>query len=105
MQTVISQITSSFVDDAIALTTGLGRITVDLATDLLASAHTRLMAPIDRLARACDVAGIISARDAAKTRPCSRGTNLARTPAPLRRWNRIDVFGIRAAFRTLRDLT
>jgi hypothetical protein len=96
MQTVISQIASTFVDDAITLTAGLGRIAVDLVTDLLASARSRLMAPIDRLARACDVAGIISARDAAKTRSRS---------APRRRRVRIDVFGILATFRTLRDLT
>jgi hypothetical protein len=101
MQTVISQIASTFVDDAIALIAGFGRITVDLATDLLASTRSRLMAPIDRLARACDVAGILSARDA----PPSRGANLAKTRAPRRRRNRIDVLGILATFRTLRDLT
>jgi hypothetical protein len=105
MQTVISQIASTFVDDAIALVTGLGRITVDLVTDLLASARSRLMAPIDRLARACDVAGIISARDAAKTRSRSGGAKLAGIQALRRRQDRIDIFGICATFRTLRDLT
>jgi hypothetical protein len=105
MQTIISQIAFTFVDDAIALVTGFGRIAVDLATDMLVSARSRLMAPIDRLARACDVAGILSTRDAAKTRSRSGGAKLAGIQALRRRPDRIDVFGIRATFRTLRDLT
>jgi hypothetical protein len=105
MQTVISQIAFTFVDDAVALIAGFGRITVDLATDLLASTRSRFMAPIDRLARACDVAGIIPAQDAAKTRSRSGGTKLAGIQVLRRRQDRIGIFGIRATFRTLRDLT
>ena len=94
MQTVISQIAFSFVDDGIALATGAKRITIDLALDVLAAARTRLMAPIDRLARACDVAGILSAREAKR-----------RLKADSPRRGRFDVFGIFATFRTLRELT
>jgi hypothetical protein len=105
MQTVISQIASCFVDDAIALITGFGRITADLTTDILAAAGTRIMAPIDRLARACDVAGVITTRDASKTHSRSMGASQAEDRALRRRRDRIDIFGIFAAFRTLRDLT
>jgi hypothetical protein len=94
-QTVISEIAFSFVDDAIALATGFGRITTELARDLSAAVRTRIMAPIDRLARACDVAGSLSARDQIKAKPHSTG----------RRGGRFDVLGVLAAFRTLRDLT
>jgi hypothetical protein len=101
MQTVISQIAFTFVDDAIALTTGFARITADLAIDVLAAARNRMMAPVDRLARACDVAGILSARDAVKTRCHSTPPNLTKPRAP----RRFDIFGILATFRALRELT
>jgi hypothetical protein len=105
MQTVISQIAFSFVDDAVALTTGFGRITADLTIDALAAARTRMMAPVDRLARLCDVAGILSARDAAKTRSRDRAANRQKTGTLRRIRDRFDVFGIFATFRGLRDLT
>jgi hypothetical protein len=114
MQTIISEIVFSFADDAIALATGFKRIAVELAADLVAAARTRIMAPIDHLARACDVAGTLSARDQANRR-ASTGTHLKTTRAsairvsatwaPRRQRDRFDVLGIRAAFRTLRDLT
>jgi hypothetical protein len=96
MQTVISEIAFTFVDDAIALAAGFKRIALEPAGDLVAAGRARIMAPIDRLARACDVAGTLSARDRVKRRP---------TCAPPRRRYRFDVLRIRAAFRTLRDLT
>jgi len=51
MQTIVMEITNTFIDDAIAFMRGCGRIIVQIP-----------MAPIDRLARACDVAGVLSDR-------------------------------------------
>jgi hypothetical protein len=99
MQTIISQTTHSFADDAIALATGFKRITIGLATDALTAMAQTIMAPVDRLARACDVGGIIAARDAAKRRSRAGAASLRRRLA------RFDVFGICATFRGLRDLT
>ena len=96
MQTVLSEIAFTFVDDAIVLATGFGRFTAELASDLGVAARRRIMAPIDRLARACDVAGILPARNQSKTK--------TKTRAP-RRGGRFDVLGMRATFRNLRDLT
>jgi len=53
MQTLAVDIATTFVDDATALVTGLGRA-------LLRSA----MAPIDRIANACDIAGVLAERRA-----------------------------------------
>ncbi|QPF85380.1 hypothetical protein IC762_03325 [Bradyrhizobium genosp. L] len=67
MQTLALELTTTFVDDAIELVKGLGRITVDLAT-----------APIERIARACDVAGVLEQRRAnrraASSQSCNRRT-------------------------------
>jgi hypothetical protein len=51
MQTLAFEIATTFVDDAVALIRGFGRIIVQI-----------LMSPIDRLANACDVAGVLSSR-------------------------------------------
>jgi len=48
MQTLAAEITITFVDDAKALITGCGRIVVRFLT-----------APIERIANACDVAGVL----------------------------------------------
>ncbi len=105
MQTVISSLAFTFVDDAIALTTGLGRMMRDLTLDGLAAARARITAPIDRLARACDVAHVIPAREAAMTR-FNRRSPGRKWPAARRRRNRLfaalDIF---ASFRAMRDLT
>lgn len=66
MQTVVSQLTTSFVDDAIELVKGFGKVIVHIAT-----------APIERMADACDVGGVLSRRRSARrlraaNRPCSR---------------------------------
>jgi hypothetical protein len=53
MQTLAVDIASSFIDDAAALVTGLGRAVLRLA-----------MAPIDRIANACDIAGVLAERRA-----------------------------------------
>ncbi|WGR94394.1 hypothetical protein MTX26_33870 [Bradyrhizobium sp. ISRA443] len=51
MQTLALQLTTTFADDAIGFAKGLGRIVVHLAT-----------APVERIARACDVAGVLEQR-------------------------------------------
>lgn len=53
MQTLAVTIASTFVDDAVALVTGLGRMLRQAVT-----------APIDRIANACDFAGILAERRA-----------------------------------------
>jgi hypothetical protein len=54
MQTLALEIATTFVDDAAALIRGCTRIVVQ-----------PLMAPIDRLANACDVAGLLGQRASA----------------------------------------
>lgn len=53
MQTLAVDIATTFVDDAAALVTGFGRAAVKLA-----------MTPIDRIANACDIAGVLTERRA-----------------------------------------
>ena len=53
MQTMAVDIASTFVDDAAALVTGFGRALLRFA-----------MAPIDRIANACDIAGVLAERRA-----------------------------------------
>jgi hypothetical protein len=51
MQTLTMQLTTTFVDDAIELVRGLGKVLIHLAMD-----------PIERIANACDVAGVLERR-------------------------------------------
>ncbi|MBR1132737.1 hypothetical protein [Bradyrhizobium iriomotense] len=53
MQTLAFDIAATFIDDAAALMTGLGRALLKFA-----------MAPIDRIANACDIAGVLAERRA-----------------------------------------
>ena len=53
MQTLAVDIASTFVDDATALVTGLGRAVLKF-----------VMAPVDRIANACDIAGVLAERHA-----------------------------------------
>jgi hypothetical protein len=99
MQTIISEIAFTFVDDAVALASGFVSVARDIAAEMLESARARLLAPVDRLARACDVGGVIAAREAATLRRRHRSANWQPRPAP-RRWR--DRFNI---FRGLQDLT
>ena len=99
MQTIISEIAFTFVDDAVALASGFVTVARDLAADMLASARARILAPVDRLARMCDVGGVIAAREAATLRRRHQATNWQPGPAP-RRWR--DRFNL---FRGLHDLT
>ncbi len=99
MQTIISEIAFTFVDDAAALVTGFTAIVRDMTVETFMAARKRVLAPVDRLARACDVGGVIAAREAAMTRSRYRGANWQRTAAP-RRWrDRLNIF------RGLHDLT
>lgn len=83
MQTVISSLALTFVDDAIALVAGFASFTRDLVVEGSAVVRATLSAPIDRLARSCDVAGVL---------PAASG-------------RRFDVFGLSATFHALHDLT
>ena len=53
MQSLFIQVTRTFIGDAVALVNGFGRIVT----------HS-LMAPLERIAKACDVAGILTERAA-----------------------------------------
>jgi hypothetical protein len=53
MQRLIVQVATTFIGDAIALVNGFGRIVTHI-----------VMAPIERIASACDVAGILEQRAA-----------------------------------------
>ena len=53
MQTLIVQIATTFVGDATALVNGFGRIVTHI-----------VMAPIERIANACDIAGVLQMRRA-----------------------------------------
>lgn len=62
MQTLAAQIAFAFVDDATALMTGAARIVVRM-----------LMSPIERLATACDVAGVLASRRPARPNGAEAG--------------------------------
>jgi len=61
MQTLAYELTTTFADDVIELVKGFGRTLVHLAT-----------APIERIANACDVAGILEQRRAEQRAPRGR---------------------------------
>ena len=82
MQTLAAEIALTFVDDATALMTGAVRIVVRF-----------LMSPIERLANACDVAGVLPS-----SRPARPGSNNA-AAGPRRRRQRM------FSFHLLNDLT
>jgi hypothetical protein len=102
MQTVISQIAFTFVDDAAALATGFGRAVRYMAINLLIAARARVWAPVDRLARACDVANVLPARQAPPARSWARSQKATPKSSRNSRFAALNVF---ATFRSLRDLT
>ncbi len=57
MQTLAAQVATTFLGDAAALVNAFGRIVTHI-----------VMAPIERIANACDVAGILASRRAALVR-------------------------------------
>lgn len=99
MQTIISEIAFTFVDDAIALAKGLVDVARTLAVESLTVIRARIAGPIDRLAQACDVGNVISARQAAMSH--RRALRAARQDAPAPR-GLLERFN---PFRGLYDLT
>ena len=97
MQTLAAEIAITFVDDATALVTGCGRIVVQLLT-----------APIERLANACDVAGVLAQRRSSKDtrdlekKHTGRGSNAVTARSRRRRW---PLGNRRFSFRSLGHLT
>ncbi|WP_298876435.1 hypothetical protein [uncultured Bradyrhizobium sp.] len=85
MQTLAVDIASSFVDDAAALVSGFGRAALRLA-----------MAPIDRIANACDIAGVLAER---------RATFLMWRTNRARYGRRVSLLGRLNPFRHLAHLT
>ena len=53
MQPLIVQVATTFIGDAVAFVNGFGRIVTHI-----------LMAPVERIANACDVAGLLERRSA-----------------------------------------
>ncbi len=82
MQLLLSRIAVTFADDLAALVTAAGRIVLQLA-----------MAPFEPIAKACDVEGVLAAREARMQR-----TEAARLRPARRRWRRpgADVCACRA---------
>jgi len=79
VQTLAFEIATTFVDDAATLIGGCGRIIVQI-----------LMSPVERLANACDVAGVLAKRrisrarkDAGQEQPDRKGRS-----EPSRAWRR-----------------
>ena len=70
MQTLAIEVATTFADDAIAVVTGTGRIILGLLT-----------APVERIAAACDVAGVLPER-----RPWLRAAPANGASARRRRW-------------------
>ncbi|UGX99886.1 hypothetical protein [Bradyrhizobium quebecense] len=75
MQTLALQLTTTFVDDAIELVKGFGRAIFSLAT-----------APIERIARACDVAGVLEQRRADRRAPRQAAARGGRCKSRSCRW-------------------
>ncbi|MGL9621414.1 hypothetical protein QRQ56_25695 [Bradyrhizobium sp. U531] len=82
MQTLAVDIAATFIDDAAALVTGLGQTLLRVA-----------MSPINRIANACDVAGVLAERRAtfrmwrasrARARQEGRRFSLLRRLSPFR---------------------
>ena len=71
MHTLVAQLTTTFVDDAIELVKGFGKVIAHIAT-----------APIERIANACDVGGVLARRQSARR---LRAATKARRPRP---WTR-----------------
>jgi hypothetical protein len=80
MQTLVLEIATTFADDALALVKGSGRVAMHIVT-----------APVERLAKACDVAGVLSQRT-------SFELNSPNRPRRRSRW-------FRSPFRSLSELT
>jgi hypothetical protein len=71
MKTLVSQLTPTFIDDAIERVKAFGRTVVRIAT-----------APIERMADACDVGGVLARRQSARQ---LRAIMQAQRPRPWKR--------------------
>lgn len=71
MQTLASQLTTTFINDAVQFVKGFGRTVVRIAT-----------APIERIANACDVGGVLARRQSARQ---LRAMMQAQRPRPWKR--------------------
>jgi len=71
MKSLISRLTTTFIDDAIELVKGFGKIIARIAT-----------APIERIANACDVGGVLARRQSARQ---LRAMMQAQRPRPWKR--------------------
>ena len=90
MQALVLDVGTTFVGDAAALIKGAGRIIIHL-----------LMAPVDRIANACDVAGVLPLRRLAAMRKWAEAGGVSHAISE-RRPRRRGPLGCLAA---LRDLT
>jgi len=88
MQTLAVDIATTFVDDAAALASGFGRTLIRF-----------VMAPIDRIANACDIAGVLAER-----RATFRMWRASRARARHER-RRFSLLGRLSPFRHLSHLT
>jgi hypothetical protein len=97
MQTLVAEIVMTFVDDAKALFTGCGRVVVQTA-----------MGPVERLAMACDVAGVLPQNRSSLRRPHAvlrqTRTGLSQGTARSRR-QRWQLRNCMCSFRSLGNLT
>ena len=69
MKTLVSRLTNTFIDDAIELVKGFGRTVVHIAT-----------APIERMANACDVGGVLARSQSARRLRAMMKAQRPRTP-------------------------
>jgi hypothetical protein len=90
MRALAFEVGATFLDDAVALIKGVGRVMVHL-----------VMAPVDRIASACDVAGVLKLRRLAAMRKRAEARGVTHAMSA-RRPRRRGPFGCLAA---LRDLT
>lgn len=100
MQAITHQIAFTFAGDFKALTAGGVRIVSSLVSDAVASILGKLTNPVERIARACDVAGVLESRKA-RRRCRALERSASATPAPVR----FDILGIRSSLRALRHLS
>jgi hypothetical protein len=91
MQRPVVEIATTFAGDALALVNGFGRIVTHI-----------LMAPVERIANACDVAGILAKRAALAQRRSAALTLLSTSHGPRRMRRRGGGLG---CLRFLSELT
>jgi len=68
---IIEEIALTFVDDAFALVAGFGKLALKIVKAPIGRMVQAAMAPIERIANACDVAGVYARRKQAERRECA----------------------------------